>query len=275
MITKEIANINRTIETLQGMKDVQELRIKQLKSCESVCLNYRLGSNDKPYYYKRDWHTNESVYLGPESCEDVRRVKEFRYLQKSLEVIGQNIQCLEKASKDLHDVDYDSINESLPKLYRGAEVSSVMAKNAAAKKWKEEAEAYKKKFKPYRPEELKVPTNDGSFVRSKSEALIYNHLLLLGITFVYELPTRVGTSTFWPDFTILSEKDYKTEILVEHQGMMGSEYYRDHFFEKQYEYWKAGYIQGVNIFYTFDDPRGALTLAPVDDLIRNVVRCET
>lgn len=274
MITKEISNINRIIENLQSMKDVQELRAKELKTCESACLNYRLGCNDKPYYYRRDRRANKSVYLGSESCEDVKLIKEYRYLQKSLEVIGQDIQCLEAAARDLRDVDYDSINASLPKLYRGAEISGVMSKNAAAKKWKEEAEAHKSRFKPYRPEELKVPTLDGSFVRSKSEALIYNHLLLQGITFVYELPTRVGSSTFWPDFTILSENDYKTEILLEHQGMMNTQFYRDRFFEKQYEYWKAGYIQGINIFYTFDDPRGALSLAPIDDMIRNVVRCD-
>ncbi len=84
----------------------------------------------------------------------------------------------------------------------------------------------------------------------------------------------MGTQTFWPDFTILSETDYKAEILLEHQGMMDSQYYRDRFFEKQYEYWKAGYIQGVNIFYTFDGPGGSLSLSPVDDMIRNVVRSD-
>lgn len=272
MITKEISNINRIIENLQSMKDVQELRAKELKTCESAGLNYRLGSNNKRYYYRRDRRANKSVYLGSESCEDVKLIKEYRYLKKSLEMIGQNIQCLQAAVKDLRDVDYDSINESLPKLYRGAEIKGVRSNNSVARKWKEEAEAHKAKFKPYRPEELKVPTIDGKFVRSKSEALIYNHLLLQGITFVYELPTRVGTQTFWPDFTILSETDYKTEILLEHQGMMDSQYYRDRFFEKQYEYWKAGYIQGVNIFYTFDGPGGSLSLSPVDDMIRNVVR---
>lgn len=255
------------------MKDVQSRRVKELKSYESACLNYRLGCNDKPYYYIRNRRANRSVYLGSESCEDVKLIKEYRYLKKSLEVIGQDIQCLQEAAKGLHDVDYDSINESLPKLYRGAEIKGVRSNNAAARKWKEEAEAHKAKFKPYRPEELKVPTNDGKFVRSKSEAMIYNLLLLHGITFVYELPVRVGTQTFWPDFTILSEIDYKTEILLEHQGMMSTQFYRDRFFEKQYMYWEAGYIQGVNIFYTFDGPGGSLSLSPVYDLIRNVVRC--
>jgi hypothetical protein len=54
--------------------------------------------------------------------------------------------------------------------------------------------------------------------------------------------------------------------------MMDQTYYRNRFNEKMYDYWRAGYVQGINIFYTFDLPNGAVALRPVEDVIRNAVR---
>ena len=140
-------------------------------------------------------------------------------------------------------------------------------------------ENYKASFPPYRPQELIHPTHDGTMVRSKSEALIYNYLLDMGVTFIYELPLRITyngkQSLLLPDFTILSEDDYKTVIFIEHQGMMSTPFYRDKFNESVYKYWLNNYIAERDVFFTFDSPNGTLDDRPIRDIIFRRVRNES
>ena len=86
--------------------------------------------------------------------------------------------------------------------------------------------------------------------------MIYNELLSKGVTFIYEMPFNLGGRTVYPDFVLLSEIDYRTEIIIEHQGLMSNEVYRKRFNDKLYNYLCNGYVQGINIFYTFDTING-------------------
>ena len=60
--------------------------------------------------------------------------------------------------------------------------------------------------------------------------------------------------------------------LIEHQGMMNSNSYSRRFNDKVYDYLRAGYISGVNFFYTFDTYDGGLNLAPIEDIVRLKIR---
>ena len=109
-------------------------------------------------------------------------------------------------------------------------------------------------------------------VRSKSEALIYNFLLEAGYTFVYELPLKGTHRTFFPDFTILSEIDYKTEIRIEHQGMYGKDDYRDRSEAREYDYWSNGFLPGRDVYFTFDDNKGGCDIGPIAEILKSRVR---
>lgn len=228
MINREIHNLNKTLKTLRDIKNRQGKRALQLKGLESVSLKYRIHQSGKPYYYIRD-DSGSLEYLGDESCEKVRNIKEAHYLKKSLSIIDRDISALEKTLKSITPIGYDDVNGRLPKAYRGARVNSTATADEKRRAWKEKALAYKSRFNVYKPEELKIPTNDGSKVRSRSEGYIYNLLNDLGVTFVYEMPIKIGSKVFWADFVILSEIDDTTEIIIEHQGLMDDSGYRERF----------------------------------------------
>ena len=137
-------------------------------------------------------------------------------------------------------------------------------------------EQYKRTIDLFRPEELIHKTRDGSFVRSKGEALIYNYLLEAGITFVYELPLRIRydgkRSLLLPDFTVLCETDNKSIIFIEHQGMMNDPRYRNKFIESVYKYWSNDYLPERDVFFTFDLPNGGFDDTAVKSIIRRFVR---
>jgi len=272
MINVEKKNLERILKALKEAQNQQSRRVEELAEFEEVCLKSRIHRNGSEYYYVREKGSRQSTYIGRGSDVTVNSIKESKYLRKSLSIIEGDINCLEQVLERLQPVDYDSIDALLPKIYRGAKLIYAEAANEKLRLWKEQALAYKARFNTYRPEELKIVTKDGTYVRSKSEALIYNALLDLGLTFVYEMPMRIGTKTYWADFVILSEQDYETEIILEHQGLMNSERYRMRFIEKLHGYWKSGYIMGVNIFFTFDNPDGGLDLTPVYDAVNNHIK---
>lgn len=278
MIKKYKIMTNRLLIQLADIERQQSERLASLKKYDKVMLKEKKAGSGRAYYtsYKPKSTKAQTKYkyryAGSDRSETVLRIKETHYLRKSLSVLGKDIKLLKKVSNKLEEIETSHINELLPAVYRTNNIQQAMSPNRIAAEWKRQKEAYKASLPVYRPEELKVPTDDGKFVRSKSEALIYNFLLKLGVTFVYELPLRTSVRSFYPDFTLLSEVDYKSVILIEHPGMMNSRDYSERFNVKVYAYLQAGYVSGVNIFYTFDSADGALNLNPVSDIVRLKIR---
>lgn len=272
MDSKLLKQVNQTIDYLQDMRNSQKARLREIEPYLNVKLNSYRDKNGTEYFCSRDNGNGRSKYLGNASNKDVRLTKEARYLKKSISFIETDLPLLKKVQEKYVYTDYDSVNASLPKLYKNAEIKGMAPKSDRAVLWKEKNLLYKQRFPNYKHEEINISTKDGSFVRSKSEALIYNTLLDMNVTFIYELPLKVGGSFMRPDFTLLSEVDFETEIIIEHQGMMSNEYYRKRFSDKLVDYWKSGYIQGINIFFTFDSKDGGLDTTPIIDLVKSRVR---
>lgn len=104
-------------------------------------------------------------------------------------------------------------------------------------------------------------------MRSKSEVIIANLFILNDIPYVYELPHLVNDAWIYSDFTALSLIDFKTEVIVEHEGLMNDSNYQKLFLTKTNSYLAADLIPGKDIFFTFDDLRGGFDPSPIQDII--------
>ena len=272
MERKMINEMQIYLDDLRKMQKDQAARLKAMDYTDIHFLKRKKAPDGGWYYYLCQKGMKKAEYIGKGEDSRVKEIKMGRYISKSLEAFDNNIRVIECALQRMKRTDYEHINVMLPETYSGVKIDWSIGVKENAAIWKEDAEALKKKRPVFRPEELIVDTDDGSAVRSKSEGMIYNYLLSRGVAFVYELPTRVGSSTYYPDFTLLSEIDGKTEIIIEHQGMMGNEYYRTRFTEKLHAYLKAGYVPGVNIFFTFDKDNGGFDKTPIEDIVRNKIK---
>lgn len=116
------------------------------------------------------------------------------------------------------------------------------------------------------PEHLIVTTLKGDLVRSKSEALIANELLSYGIPYRYENGIDFEGTTFYPDFTVKSQKNQRI-IIWEHFGKIDDPDYVAKTARKLQTYFNTGYVPGVNFLMTFEDRRHPLTLETVRDMI--------
>ncbi len=263
------------LSEIKSKHSAQKKRLAQLDNYASMQLKVKTVGDNR-YYYVLNAEKNKLQYLGGDSNEYVRKIQEAHFLRLSTREMQYEIKLIEKVLRLSRNVDYDSINKKLCKTYRDAKVSLNSSGPAIAKEWKVTMENYKKTFPPFRPEELKHKTRDGNYVRSLGEALIYNYLLEMGIFFVYELPLRIRynnkDSLLLPDFTILSEIDYKTIIYIEHQGMMNEQQYRNKFNETVFKYWTNNYLPERDVFFTFSLPNGGFDDTPISSIISRYVR---
>ena len=216
-------------------------------------------------------------YLGNDRNADVMNVKRLRYAREAASVLDGDIKLLEYLIKNYVDTDYQTINSRLPATYRtnlSAKVSDSVyaALPPEAVKWKEKLEKEKAKYPPYKPEQLKHPALDGTMMRSKSEVIIANILFLAGIPYVYEVPIFIEGKTVLPDFRILSLIDLKSEIIIEHQGMVFVDEYADKFIRSLKLYLQQSeWIPNMNLFFTFDDAKETLDTRQVTSILRKFI----
>ncbi|MBR0309119.1 MAG: hypothetical protein IJH92_09565 [Mogibacterium sp.] len=264
------------LNEIKAQYATQSSRLQQLDRYVSRRLKVNKAKNGRQYYYVFDEKENRFRYLGKKDNEDVCKILEAHYLQLSTRELQHEIAVVERALRFSRNIDYDSINKLLSNTYRNSPLTGFSVTSNIAKEWKLSMETYKQSFPTFRPEELIHRTRDGTMVRSLGEALIYNYLLDIGVAFVYELPLRIRFGgkdcLLLPDFTILSEIDYKTVIYLEHQGMMNDPKYRNKFNEKVYKYWLNDYIPERDVFFTFDLPNGGFDDRPIKSIISRYIR---
>lgn len=290
-----IESITEYVNYLEVVQNNQKKRLDDLKDYDSIRLKVMIRPSGKRYYYRKvekpataiidesgpeltsEPHTKRRdsyKYLGTESCEEVSLIKEANYYTESLETIGSNLKACRKLLDTFRLTDYDSVNAAMSIAYKDAKLQIAnSSRSYEAASWKAEKEAYKDSCGPWYPEGLKVTTADRKKVRSKSEGMIYNQLFWQNLTFVYELPITLPCGiTRHPDFTLLSEIDWRSIVLIDHEGMYGFEKDRKRYERDMYMYWQNGFIPGVNIFYTFDDPSGGFDISTIQNVIDTRIR---
>lgn len=116
------------------------------------------------------------------------------------------------------------------------------------------------------PDQLKHICVSGICVRSKSEVFIDQVLFLNKILYRYECELKLGSNTFYPDFTI-KHPITKKIIYWEHFGMMDNIAYAKKAFEKQFIYAKYGVVQGQNLICTYETSSNPFTVAKAQQMV--------
>lgn len=116
------------------------------------------------------------------------------------------------------------------------------------------------------PERLIHRTRKGDLVRSKSEVIVANILIDLGISYEYERPlfSKTGAKDFrLPDFTVKYEGE---EFYWEHLGMLFDPEYKEEWENKEKWYRENGYYNRVVI--SKDGPDGRIDSKEIEKLAK-------
>ncbi len=254
MFLEELLNEQeRIIEILSKAREDIE------KSPEGTLRITRSKSNPR-YYHRKNSADRTGSFIKAKDMNLAKKLAQKRYAEDVIHELEQKEELIDAIINSYNDSNIPSIfrsyNEARQKLITPYELDD----EEFAAKWiqetTEQLEAYKQSedYQTNNHEEnLIFTTAKGETVRSKSEVIIADTLLRLGIHYQYELPyVYQGKTMFNPDFTVLNVRKREC-VYIEHFGKMASEGYRESFFWKMRNFEKIGIVQGKNLIMTFED----------------------
>ena len=256
---KKMLNMGRRLlRLLTEKQDHLNKEYEKLYPYRDIVMRTSYRRKEGKTYYQRQTPEGRK-YLGTGENEIVKRIKKAKYISCELDMINSDISLLTKLLNDYRIVSHETVDSRLPKVYRLHSLDYYEDLPDAGKEWMRRKEAEKAEYGPWHPEGLIHTVSNGIKVRTKSEMAIAEILLRNGIPFVYELPHVLKNGKIvHTDFTILSTIDYKTEILLEHEGSMADSGYRDKHAWRVENYYLSGYVPNVNIFFTYDGMNGSV-----------------
>ena len=262
--------VNTALAARKELRAVQELIAKIqdfLKTVPEGSLNIRNIRGGTQYYQRLE---GKKAYISVKNTDLPRALAQKDYYVELLKLLEQKEKALRDFQEHYPDKSIDEVFMEL-RLERQKLVTPVRPTDEQfVRMWK---------GKPYqgkgfgKEETSSFYTDNGERVRSKSEVIIANTLLRMGIPYKYECPLNLAedmygrsVKTVYPDFTMLDIKTRK-EVYLEHFGMMDRPEYQDSFFWKMNLYGQNGIRRGRNLITTFESLKWPLdTRRLVDEL---------
>ena len=224
---------------------------------------------------KTEWYIQEPdgkrKYLSKKEEPVARALAQAVYAKKFIaeaERLIKEIDSMKRlgAERSLADVyrRLSRVYETLPAARQVLVKPYVLTDEQFVQCW--EAEPYEKKsFEPDTPE---IYTERGERVRSKSEKMIADKLLIMGVPYRYEYPYHIrGLGRVYADFTILNVRERRT-VIYEHFGRMDDPDYCRNTLRKIDQYEKNGYYLGHDFLCTFESAGHILDMGHFEQLIR-------
>ncbi len=264
--------LNYEILLLEKARKEYASRLERLEDCRGAFLCRKNHGHGKYYYSIKRRGSKAYKYAGNSEKRDVKRVREARFLEEAIRRIDRDLGFMKALADDFLPFDPSHVSESLPETYRCEvpPVSELYQREGA--KWKAAQLEHQKRFPENYPELKTQRTSDGVMVKSISEVVLYEMFKSAGLVQVYELPFPPMDygPTIYPDFTILSPVDMKTNIIVEYVGRMDLIKYGEKFARRVQRYMDSGYQPGVNLFFIFGDKKGNIDSTQVAKVIADI-----
>ena len=265
--------IRYELQALERMKKEYVSRQNSLYEYKGAFLRRAKYGEGKYYYYVKRPGEVKYRYIKRSDHRIVEKVREARFLEEAIRRIDRDIELLQALMDGYLSFDPSSVSESLPMLYRYSVPPVPELYRLAGSKWKAGRLEFQKRFPENYPQHKTQRTSDGVMVKTISEVVVYEMLKAAGLAFVYELPfpPKDHGPALYPDFTILSPVDMKTEIIVEFVGRLDLQRYREDFAKRVGRYLASGFIPGVNLFFVFGDPNGNIDTMQVTKVIEDIM----
>ncbi len=255
-------------------KEIASLRRERKYPDGSLIIKYRGGRTSFYHTTKKDGKSIQK-YLPKSNHELLSCMVKKRYQKIMLKADAVELSAIQEFQKAYQR----RMCESDQRFVENSEVQSILSEQRRGNKAKSPAirekvmrwskESYKKSNK--KEEHLTVPTGQGLWVRSKSEALIVSALRKYQIPFRYECALDViykdDFFTAYPDFTIMDPLTGKI-YYWEHCGLMGDEGYEEDL-QRKLQYYPENQIYPFqNLIMTYEDKEHPLSYEEIEATIR-------
>ena len=259
---------------LEKAKQEYTARLELLQDYKHSFLRRAKPGKGKYYYYSVKRSGSKTYdYLGASGHRIVKQVKEVRFLEEAIRRINRDLDLMKSLADGFLPFDPSHVNESLPAVYRCDVPPSSKLYEIEAGKWLSRRLEDQKHFPENYPEKKNHRTSDGIWVKTVSEVTLYEMVKSAGLALIYELPLPMKDygPPLYPDVTVLSPIDMKTEILIEYVGRLDLREYREEFARRIDRYIKSGYKIGVNLFFVFSDNEGHIDSMQIKKVIADIL----
>ena len=254
MLTEEL---NNELSKLRKIKKQAEFDIEKAPKGK---LRIAQATKSPIYFYRENKNDRLGTYIKASDRGMARALAQKGYAETVQKNLNKQINLIEDLLKSYDTLDLKTYHTKYNKARRALISSYELSDEEYVQKWYEETsakiayyQALKQQDSENTSESKTFTTANGEIVKSKSEVIIADTLLRLGIPYQYELPfEQNGRVVFRPDFTVLNVNSRK-QVYIEHFGRMDDEEYRKSFFWKMSNFSKMGIIQGNNLIMTFED----------------------
>lgn len=265
--------LNYEIMMLEKAKKEYSTRLELLGDYKDSLLRRTKPGNGKYFYYSVKHNGSRTYnYLGSSDHHIVKKVREARFLKEAIRRINCDLDLLKALAYGFLPFDPSHVTESLPEAYRCEIPTSSKLYETEGKKWLAKRLEDQKGFPENYPEKKKHRTSDGIWVKTVSEVVLYEMVKSAGLTLIYELPLPMKDygPPLYPDVTVLSPIDMKTEIIIEYVGRLDLREYREDFARRIDRYIRSGYKIGVNLFFVFSNIEGHIDSIQIKKVIADI-----
>ena len=270
---------NRLTELEKSKKKVLASIGKVPKSLQDKWLEIQHRGEKVRFYqanYDPDKKQFNRVYLTKADQPKVKLLAQQSYDQKILRSIRKEeaalVACLAKYQKMA--VSYENIYSTLDKDRQALVTPIIPTTQQKVAAWLAEPYPSMTKY----AESATYLTEQGEYVRSKSELMIADRLYHAGIPYKYECPLEFPQelqaesgkiSRFYPDFTIYLPEQEK-ELYWEHFGLMSDADYLAHAISKLSFYQRVGLLQSGQLILTFEAQSTNLDPKEITEIIERI-----
>ena len=257
--------MNQLHNDIQKRYDLLTKLIKQVEKKLKSFPNGRINVKHHKYgdyYYLVDSVSGER-YLRKEDSRLAYELIQKNYLDRVLNACKKEASALKRYLDNEPSVIAEDVYETLTEGRKKVVKPIVTTDEQFVREWL---------AIPFVPKEIEEGssvflTSRGERVRSKTEVIIAERLLVRGVPYKYECPIVVNGRVIHPDFTILRIRDRKI-IYFEHCGKADDPEYADkRIVQRINDYSHAGIVLGDNLFLTFESSKTPFDVSVLDNLI--------
>lgn len=276
---REETNTNNIVKEAQKEITKLENMIKTIDEFQSYapqgCLKFQSKAG-KTYFYQQYMNENtakwDRKYIKKGNISLAGELAQKHYYIAIKPMLEKCLTELKRFIKEYHPEEIEKIYIGLNPERRKLVTPLQDSREERIRKWNEEVY----ETNDFCPENLKYETEQGDFVRSKSEVIIANILYQhrKDVLYKYERPLSVVVDgkkkTIYPDFTILNMHTGKV-VYWEHAGLMDDPIYANDFVKKVNSYINNGLLPGRDVVFTYESSVNPLDIRVIKKEIGRIL----
>lgn len=217
------------------------------------------------YHQIEDNGGTRTRYLKKKNMDLIKALAQKSYDRKLLNAVEKEQRMVREMLRIYAPQDLRNVFLKLSERRRALVDPRIPSNEEKAAAWL--SSQYEKK--PLAEDDAEIYSEKGDRVRSKSEKMIADKLLLMGIPYKYECPLYLnGFGKVHPDFT-LYDAEHDTEIYLEHMGMLDNPQYAVKAVQKIEAYEKNGFFPGDRLLLTFETSGRPMNMRLFEKMIRD------